>query len=255
MSKSGESSIVTKCADMVDVLALSKRPLKFSELADRSGLVKSSAHRILAVLINERLAAFDESTKTYSLGPRSLTWAKSYLRRSNLPNIADRYFDEFCQRSGMNGTLTVRDRGQVLYLRTYDPIPVKSSSLPGDRAPLYSTATGKVLLAYLPKAKKDELLRGIDFQAFTEFTITNATALDEELKAVREAGYGTALQEEVFQVLAIAAPIYDENRNVIAAISLWSQIELVSREEVMAFAHPLVEMAGRMANDHISGKI
>lgn len=255
MSKNGESSVVTKCANMVDILALSQQPLSFSELANRSGLVKSSAHRILAVLISERLASYDEKTKTYSLGPRPLTWAKSFLRRSNLPNIADRYFDEFCQRSGMNGALSVRDRGDVLYLRTYDPVPIKISSLAGDRAPLHCTAAGKVLLAFLPETKKDELLANIDYQAFTEFTIKDSPALDGELTSVRAAGYSTAMQEEIFQVLGVAAPVFGENNEVLAAISLWSQIDRVSRAEITAFAQPLQEMAQRMALDHSSGKI
>lgn len=254
MSKSGQSSIVTKCANMVDILALSQRPLSFSDLADRSGLVKSSAHRILAVLINERLASYDEDTKTYSLGPRSLTWAKSFLRRSNLSNIADRYFDEFCQRNGMNGALSIRDRGDVLYLRTYDPVPVISASLAGDRAPLHCTAAGKVFLAHLPEAKKTELLANIDYQSFTEFTIKDRQSLNKELLKVHAAGYGTAMQEEVFQVLGIAAPIMGENNEVLAAVSLWTQIDRISKNDLLGFADPLIGIAAKMAKDHSSGK-
>jgi len=255
MAKNGESSIVTKCANMVDILALAQRPLSFSELANRSGLVKSSAHRILAVLLSERLASFDEDTKTYALGSRSLTWAKSYLRLSNLPTIADRYFDEFCQRSGMNGALSVRDRGDVLYLRTYNPLPVKIASLAGDRAPLHCTAAGKVFLAYQEETKKNELLANINYQAFTEFTIKDSATLDAELHKVRAAGFGTAIQEEVFQVLGIAAPIFGEHQEVLAAVSLWSQIDRISPSEVLKFSESLIGIAARMSLDHSSGKI
>lgn len=255
MARSGESSIVTKCANMVDILAQSQRPLTFSDLVDRSGLVKSSAHRILAILLSERLASYDEPSKAYALGTRSLTWAKSFLRRSNLPNIADRMFEEFCQRSGMNGALSVRDRFDVLYLRTYDPVPVKTASMAGDRAPLHCTAAGKVFLAYLPETKKNELLSNIDFQPFTEYSIKDAKTLDNELGSVRAAGYATALQEEVFQVLGIAAPIFDENNDAIAAISLWSQTDRISRGELLDFSTPLVEMASKMSFDHRAGKV
>lgn len=255
MAQNGESSIVAKCANMVDILAMSQRPLTFSELATRSGLVKSSAHRILAVLLGERLATYDADNKTYALGSRTLTWAKAYLKRSDLPNIADKYMDALCQQTVMNGALSIRDQNAVLYLRTYDPVPVKFASLAGDHAPLHCTAAGKVFLAFLPDQKQQELLDRIEYEPFTEFTVRNEKTLQSELESVRRRGFALALQEEVYQVLGISAPIFGADGEVLAAASLWSLTERLGREEIEQFAKPLIAMSEQITKDYLSGKM
>lgn len=255
MSQAGESSIVTKCANMVDILAMSQRPLTFSELTNRSGLVKSSAHRILNVLLTERLASYDADNKTYALGSRTLSWARSYLKRSDLPSIADRHMDALCQQTVMNGALSLLDRNAVLYLKTYNPVPVKFASLAGDRVPLHCTAAGKVFLAFMPDQKRRELLENIEFEPFTEFTIRDAKTLEEDLEQVRKQGFALALQEEIYQVLGISAPIFGGDGKVLATISLWNLNDRLGREEIRKLAKPLIKVTRQISKDYISGKV
>ena len=69
MPRSSESSIVAKCAQVIDLLSNARRPLGFKEITETSGMVKSSAHRILSVLLSEELVEYDQSKKVYRIGP------------------------------------------------------------------------------------------------------------------------------------------------------------------------------------------
>ena len=70
MARASESSIVAKCAIVVDLLSNARRPLGFKEITEASGLVKSSAHRILSVLLSEDLVEYDPLKKVYRGCPR-----------------------------------------------------------------------------------------------------------------------------------------------------------------------------------------
>lgn len=255
MANHNESSIVTKCTVMVDILARSERPLNFSELTVRTGFVKSSAHRILSILLGEQLATFDEGTRTYSLGPRSLIWARSYLKKSELSVIAGKHLEILCQETGMNGTMSILDRGKALNLSSFNPIPVKFATLVGDHAPLHCTAVGKVILAYLPEDKRSELLKNIEYEPYTNFTISDAASLEKEVAKVRKRGVGFAMQEEFYQVRGIAAPVLIADNTALAAISMWTLTDRMSSEELFAVADPLVATARAISEEYQSAKM
>ena len=62
---------------IVDILASSSGPMNFSEILSKSGLAKSSTHRLLSILQYEGLIYYDQSYKTYGLGNRLREWQES----------------------------------------------------------------------------------------------------------------------------------------------------------------------------------
>ena len=81
MARASESSIVAKCTAVVDLLSNARRPLGFKEITESSGLLKSSAHRILSVLLSEELVEYDQLTKVYRVGPRLNAWSRAIWSR------------------------------------------------------------------------------------------------------------------------------------------------------------------------------
>ena len=241
MSKSGESSIVTKCAKVMDVVSHARKPLAFSDIVDQTGFVKSSAHRILAVLQSEELIEYDKNTRTYRAGSRLRDWARSAWRRIDLQQTASEAMSALSEQTGMNTALSVLDRDTVLYLRTVDIVQFRYASHAGDHAPLHSTAAGKVFLAYMSDRRREETLGNLKFEKLTENTRMNVTALSEDLDYVRQNGFAKALGEELFQVTGIAAPIWNAEDKVTACLSLWSLTDHMSRDEVVAMSGKLME--------------
>ena len=243
MTKAGESSIVTKCAKVMDILSHAPRPLAFSEIIEKTGFVKSSTHRILSVLQSEELVEYDKASRSYSTGPRLRDWARSAWRRKDLQQIASNFMYALSEETGMNSALSILDGDAILYIRTVDMIQLRYASHTGDRAPLHNTAAGKVFLAHMSERRQQDLLNNLTFERFTENTIQTPRALKIQLNEVREEGFAKALGEEVLHVTGIAAPIWDSEDKVVACLSLWSQTEHATRDEVVSKADQLKDAA------------
>lgn len=239
LAKAGESSIVTKCAIVMDIISHARSPLSFSEIIQKTGFVKSSTHRILAVLQGEKLIEYDKKNRNYRTGPRLRDWARHSWRRIDLQETANNFMHLLSEETGMNTALSVLDGDTVLYLRTVDVIQLRYASHAGDHVPLHSTAAGKVFLAYMNEKHREKTLDNLVFEKFTENTITNVEALNTELDLISKHGFAKSLGEERFQVTGIAAPIWNAEDKVTACLSLWSQTGHATREEVIAMSDKL----------------
>lgn len=249
MAKAGESSIVSKCAQLMDIISAARQPLAFSEVVARSGFVKSSCHRILAVLLAEEMIAYDSDGRTYSSGPRLSRWAKLALYRADLPEAAAAVMDALSEETRMNTALSILDGNSILYLRTSDPVPMRYASRAGDHAPIHSTAAGKVLLAHTGANRRAEILANLRFETFTEFTKTSADALSAELADVVAQGYARALREEYLQVMGLSAPVRNAQDQVIAALSLWTLTTDNTAAQLEAQAPMVTEAADRVSGN------
>lgn len=241
MAKAGESSIVTKCAKVMDIISHARTPLSFSEIIQQTGFVKSSAHRILAVLQGEELIEYDKKNRTYKTGPRLRDWARSSWRRIDLQKTASKFMHTLSEETGMNTALSVLDGDTILYLRTVDMIQLRYASHTGDHAPLHSTAAGKVFLAYMSEKRRQKMLDQMSFEKLTENTKTDATLLIKELTRIPQQGFAKALGEERLQVTGIAAPVWNAEDSVTACLSLWSQTGHATRDEVVAMSGKLIQ--------------
>jgi len=243
MSKPSESSIVTKCALVMDVLSRARQPLVFSDIVAQTGFVKSSCHRILAVLQSETLIEYDKASRTYRTGPRLHDWARSAWRRIDLQQAASETMATLAENSGMNAALSVLDEDTILYLRTYDMQQVRHAARPGDHAPLHCTAAGKVFLAHLNSARLQTVRRGMRFEKFTENTKTTFDAVKVEFPAIRARGFATSIGEEFLHVTGVAAPIWNVQDQVTAGLSLWSRTETASPQQVLDQSDAIIAAA------------
>jgi len=171
MTTKSESSIVAKCGTVLDIVSAARRPLSFKDIISQSGLAKSSAHRILTILINERLIEHDKVNRIYRYGPRLNRWARGAWMRVDLHENSANEMDRLATATQMNSELSVLDGDAILYLRTLHTFPASHTSHPGDHAPLHCTAAGKVFLAFMPSTQREEIMARMRFEQLTEYTI------------------------------------------------------------------------------------
>ena len=241
MDKAGGSSIVQKCTLVMDVVSNARKPMAFSDIVSKTGFVKSSAHRILAILQTEELIEYDKRARTYQTGQRLHDWARLAWRRADLQDIASNVMHALSEKTGMNTALSILDRQEVLYLRTVDIVQYRFASHAGDHAPLHSTAAGKVFLANMSEEQRNETLQKISFAKLTENTKTTAPEIMGDLQHVQQKGFAIASGEEQFQVTGLAAPIWNADGKVTSCLSIWSLLDHATREEVFAKADELIE--------------
>ena len=247
MSRSPGSSIVSKSHSVIDVITAAHRPLTFSEIVARTGIVKSSCHRILAVLIGENLIDYDKRTRTYRSGPRLHTWARAVWNRADIQEAARPHMADLCDQTQMNTALSIFDNGSVLYLRTVDFFNARFASHAGDRAPIHATAAGKVHLAFMSPRKRDVVLSQISLDEFTPHTIQTKNELRKQCDAIHETGFAISDREEALQVTGIAAPIWNEEGRHIACLSLWSTVQNHEVSDVVGQSDALMKVTGTIS--------
>jgi DNA-binding IclR family transcriptional regulator len=231
----------------MDVLADARTPMAFSEIAERTGFVKSSCHRILAVLAGEKLIEYDARTRTYKTGERLRNWSRSAWRRIDLQEIASPEMQNLSTACKLNVALSVLDDDTILYLRTVDHIPLRYAAASGDHAPLHCTAAGKVFIAYLTEERRMELLERLTFEKFTERTLTNSAALMNELPGIISKGYAMAKGEEFLQVTGMAVPIRGEDGKLVACLSAWEAQGTTGDRSIETYSADLMESAKRIS--------
>lgn len=213
------STSVAKALALLSSFTPDHPAMGVSDLARCAGLPKSTAHRLLAVLVDWSLV-----TKTgteYSPGPRLGELAAladrpdvRQLRRVALPYLLDLY--ELTHETVHLGVL---ESDEVLYVdKIYGHHSVASPSRVGGRLPATNSAIGKAMLAF---AGRDVVARVCDqLRPTTSFSIATPNRLLKELAAIRDAGIAFDRQETTHSLTCVAAPVLSWSGTVIAAVSI-----------------------------------
>nr|WP_237397708.1 IclR family transcriptional regulator [Gilliamella sp. Pas-s25] len=130
------------------------------------------------------------------------------------------------------------------------PSAIQVKSWLGRKLSLHSSALGKALLAWEPEQRVDDLLPNENLTIKTQNTITTKTAYKNELKKIREQGWAFDNAEDFDEVTCLAAPVYDKNGKVIAAISTSGVRFQMPNERINEFVQYLLA-ATKMLSDKI----
>ncbi|MDO6727682.1 IclR family transcriptional regulator [Cognatishimia sp. 1_MG-2023] len=244
-----QSSIVTKLLALLTIISETRKPLTFSELVTKSGLNKSTIHRLLTICTEERLITFDEHRKVYFVGPKIFDLVRNAYSGYDIQAVA---LDEMMRLQSLfdgNVTIGLPNGMEVVYLRVLESRrsmgPIQR---PGMREPIHCSASGKALLAFLPDKMIQSKLDGYEFEKFTDRTIDNSETFFEALQEVREQGYARNDREEYEHFMGISAPIFNYMCEPIAVINLWTVDSLHTFKDLTSWSGELRASADRVTN-------
>jgi IclR family pca regulon transcriptional regulator len=230
-----------------------KRPvLGIADIADELGMSRSTTHRYVITLV--ALGYLEQgASRKYRLGLRVTNLGMSALNSTGLREHAHPYLEELRQRTSYTTSLAVLDGSEIVYVDRARSFRRGQGRIdldlhPGSRLPAYATAMGKILLAYLPEAEQRELLSSMKLTKRGPNTITSKKALRDELDEIREEGFAVNDEELAPDMSAIAAPVRNEAREVVAAINVSAPSPVISLEEMVDALSPhLLSTADRIS--------
>lgn len=223
MSEDNRSLVqsVSRSLRILEVLGRSDKPQSLAEITDSVQLPKTTVHRLLETLQCEGYVEQDPETRQFLLSSKILELAASFLGRLDVREVARPILMELWQQSQETVHLGLLDDGEVLYVEKLEsPHTIRMYSEIGRRAPLHCTGLGKALLANLPAEKFEQIVAQQGLQRFTENTLVNRVKLLEELATIRSRGVAFDNEEHEKNVRCVAAPVYDAQGRVTAAISI-----------------------------------
>jgi IclR family acetate operon transcriptional repressor len=228
---------------LLTLFASAERGLTASEVGKQSGLPVSTVHRFLANLESTGFLNCSEDG-IYHLGVVCFGLGHSALAQLDIRRLSLPYLRELNQKTRETIHLTVRYGPAAVYVDKLDSQePVRIYSRIGASVPLYSSAVGKVMLAYMPQVERDKLLGQIELRRFTPNTIGSIQELLAYLQKVRRQGYAYDLEENEPHIRCIAAPIWDHAGAVNSSLSITGPVVRMSTTRLRELS-PLVKEAG-----------
>lgn len=207
--------------DVIEFLAKERRPVSLGAISAAIGIGKSGTHRILGTLAARGFVVRSEGG-IYELGYRlwEFAWAAPGVQ---LVTRATPVMQRMADAIGDGATLgAINDGFDVVYLHVVESRQtVRVYVETGSRLPAHITATGLACLAYLPSDRLQQILPE-RLEAFTPNTLTDKAELLRELQRVRTRGYARTKGTFRPDVGGIAAPIFDGEGKVVAALCVSS---------------------------------
>ena len=212
-----------------------ERPeLGISDLARMLSLTRSTTHRYVATLAALGYLHQDDASRKYRLGPRVLDLGFAVLGSLELREIAAPHLRRLAETTGHTANLAIRDDTDSILIDRVRGRPCRYHHFEfslhiGSRLPLYYSATGKTLLAFLPRPDLDRLLDRIDLTQRGPRTLTDRAALVAEVEQVRRTGIAVNDEELDSALRSIAAPVRSRTGEVVAAVNLaipWSPVPM-----------------------------
>jgi len=159
----------------------------------------------------------------YRLGRRALELGLGSPAQRGLPELARPALRALMQRTGETvflGTLSGDGLAVVFVDKVDSDQVIRYAGGVGDRRPLHATSSGKVILAFLPAARRDKILKALTLKRYTDRTVTSPTVLRAALDEVRQTGLCFNLDELAVGAAGIAAPLFDRDGQVVGACAI-----------------------------------
>ncbi|OIJ65152.1 IclR family transcriptional regulator [Streptomyces mangrovisoli] len=232
---------------------LAEGPADLGKVADRLGVHKSTALRLLRTL-DEHGLVYRQSDQRYRLGARLFALAQEAVENLDVREIAHPHLVRLNESCGHTVHLAVYEDGEVLYLDKVDSrYPVRMYSRIGRPVALTVAAVAKLLLADLPEAERRTVAGGLDYPLYTPRSTPNAPAFLRELAKVREQGWATDLGGHEESINCVAAPIRGADGKVAAALSVSAPNVVVGADELLTLL-PLVRRTADAVSAEYSGR-
>lgn len=230
-----------RAVSVLDLLGESEGPLGLADVCERMALHKSTAHRALMVL--ERCGLIERTPENrFRLGLKLYELGSRAVEQIDLRARVHPWFRRLSAQVGETVHLGVLQKTSVVYLDKVEPSNrrVWLSSRIGASNPVYCTAMGKAMLAYLPEDAAAGIIARIRFVRLTRRTLMTTEALQRSLDRVRRRGYAIDDEEAEEGVRCIGAPILSEAGHPMAAVSVSGPTSRITQQSVPGIAEHLL---------------
>ena len=228
---------------LLQLFSQSPRGLTAKQVTKLSGLPFSTVHRFLVNLESSGYLHCS-SDGVYYLGVACFKVGQAALGQLDIRRLSLPYLQELNQQTRETIHLTVRHGLFAVYVEKLDsPEQLRIHSRIGASVPLYCTAVGKVMLAYMAPEEREKVLRQLELKRLTPNTVGSLQELRTELYRVGKNGYACDLEEHELHIRCIAAPIWDHTGGLHASLSITAPMVRMPVSRLRQLA-PLIQQAG-----------
>lgn len=231
IKKSDFVQSLEKGLKVINAFSIEHQQMTLTEVSKKVGLTRANARRMLLTLqYLGYVNCLDD--RYFSLSPRVLSLGYSYLSGISYRELAIPYMQDLAKEINESCSMSVLDKNEIVYIARVHTKRIMTISLAvGTRLPVHATSMGKVLLAGMDPIEANKLIGTLDFQKFTEHTLSKG-AFITQLEKVRAQKWAASDEELEIGVRSIAYPIRDKYGYVVAALNISGHASRVSMEDL-----------------------
>jgi DNA-binding IclR family transcriptional regulator len=192
-----------------------------SEIARKIGVHRTTTHRILSTLVEDKILEKNPRTNRYSIGPHTYAIGNLYLSSTDLPKATEPVMDMLNMLTDEAISIGIRDGGNIIHvMRKEANYPLRIDRHIGSVVSAHASSMGKALLSELSNEEIDNLFEQNIMKPVTDNTITGMEALKKELSYVKKEKVAHNKEESVIGLEAVASIIRNNQGTGIAALSI-----------------------------------
>lgn len=189
------------------------------ELATNLDIPKSSLSALLNNLVTQEYLSFNDLAKRYALGPKILFLAGQYLSGLDIVQLGRPIVRQVMLETGESTEMAIRRQDRIQIICKEDcSRPLQRVIKLGDTAPIYATAAGKAILAYLPEDDIEHYFSSVKTKKITKNTITDKGVLKQQINDIRSGDLAYSYEELNEGLIAMAVPVFNLFGDVAASI-------------------------------------
>lgn len=234
---------------VLKVIDLSTEPLGVREIARQLDLGATITQRLVTTLLARDFIEQADDTRRYKIGHGSVSLGMSSQHGDRLVEASHSRLLHLAEHHGLNGFLGVINGNRAIYVLC---VPSRGRIVlrvdTGEAMPLHTTALGRVLLAAVGDERAYRLLAATTLEQITPKSITDPSAIVQQLSEIRHLGYAHVSEENIPGVISIAAPVRNVSGEVVAGISVAYTIN-TSASDFREIAELIVATAAEVSRE------
>src|SRR6516165_11738606 len=205
---------------LIEIIAQSDG-ISLSDLAQRAGLAPSSAHRLLMTLAARKFVEFIERDQHWAIGVEAFRAGVAFQKRNHIVSAGRAAMVELMHHAGETVNLGIFEDDEIVFISQVESQePVRAFFRVGERRAAHACGIGKALLAEMPRAGVLRLFERKGLPRFTQNTIIEPEQFLAELVRIRAQGFAIDDEERNLGMRCIAASIFNEFGEAVAALSV-----------------------------------
>lgn len=228
------SSSTLRAFAVLEAVMNADRPISLTEIVEDVRLPKPTVFRILNTLAGAGLILREPSGKHYTVGHRLAQFGLNIMLNNSVRSARHAILQHLAEEIGETVNLTMFDGGSVAYIDRVDAKwPLKVDLKPGSVVPAHCSASGKLFLSQLPRARRRAMLENMKLTRYTDKTITHVDLLEAELDRIRSNRVSLDNEEYMAGLICVAVPVTDKNGQTIASIAVQAPVARLSLARAM----------------------
>ena len=244
--RSGHTQSVSRALRLLSRLSEEPNGMSLSELARAVELAPSTAHRLLTTLQLERFVRFEDSR--WLVGVQAFNVGSSYMRARDVCFMARPYLRMLMQDTGETANLALIEDDELVYLAQVESSQMmRALAKPGVKAPWSCSAVGKACLAFMSRPDAERL---VGYQGVVQMTAKSHVtekSLWDDIARVQGQYYAFDDEEHSPGLRCVASPIFDNNAQVIGALSISGPSVRVSQASMVQIGKSVARVARELS--------